>query len=90
MNKKPDISLVIPFINEIDSLPKLYEWITDVLGKNLLSFEIIFVDDGSSDGSWLCIEKICNNDKRVKAIRFQRNYGKSQALHSQKSVRMDQ
>lgn len=82
MNKKPDISLVIPFVNEIDSLPKLYEWITDVLGKNLLSFEIIFVDDGSSDDSWLCIEKICNNDKRVKAVRFQRNYGKSQALHA--------
>lgn len=73
------ISIVIPLKDEAESLPELYSWITKVLDSNF-TFEIIFVDDGSKDNSWEVIQDISSKDKRVKAIRFMRNYGKSAAL----------
>ncbi len=76
-----DISVVIPLLNEEESLPELHAWIKRVMDENNFSYEIIFVDDGSTDHSW---DVICNLQKsypQVKAIRFRRNYGKSPALH---------
>ncbi|MDR1783942.1 MAG: glycosyltransferase family 2 protein [Dysgonamonadaceae bacterium] len=75
-----NISIVIPLYNESESLPELYEWIISVVNANDLSYEIIFVDDGSRDNSWSVISDIAKNDKNVKGIRFGRNYGKSPAL----------
>ncbi len=77
-----DVSVVIPLYNEKESLPELVEWITDEMDKNSLSFEIILVDDGSSDGSWSVVENIASRNKSVRALRFRRNYGKSAALYS--------
>jgi glycosyltransferase involved in cell wall biosynthesis len=76
-----NLSLVIPLFNEEESLTELHEWIVKVMNQNNFTYEIIFVDDGSRDRSWEVIEHICSKDKHVKAIRFQRNYGKSPALH---------
>ncbi|MCH4822885.1 glycosyltransferase [Gramella lutea] len=76
------ISVVIPLLNEEQSLVELYNWIVKVLRSNSFSYEIIFIDDGSTDGSWQTIEALSENDDRVKGIRFNRNYGKSQALHA--------
>ncbi|SDR65204.1 glycosyltransferase family 2 protein [Christiangramia echinicola] len=76
------ISVVIPLLNEEQSLVELYNWIVKVLRSNSFSYEIIFIDDGSTDGSWRTIEALSNKDDRVKGIRFNRNYGKSQALHA--------
>ncbi len=76
------ISVVIPLLNEEQSLVELYNWIVKVLRSNSFSYEIIFIDDGSTDGSWKTIEALSKNDDRVKGIRFNRNYGKSQALHA--------
>ncbi|HKJ49472.1 MAG TPA: glycosyltransferase family 2 protein [Christiangramia sp.] len=76
------ISVVIPLLNEEQSLVELYNWIVKVLRSNSFSYEIIFIDDGSTDGSWKTIEALTENDDRVKGIRFNRNYGKSQALHA--------
>ncbi|MDX1428171.1 MAG: glycosyltransferase family 2 protein, partial [Salegentibacter mishustinae] len=76
------ISVVIPLLNEEQSLVELYNWIVKVLRSNSFSYEIIFIDDGSTDGSWRTIEALSENDDRVKGIRFNRNYGKSQALHA--------
>jgi glycosyltransferase involved in cell wall biosynthesis len=76
-----DISLVIPLLNESESLPELYKWIVKVADNNALSFEILFIDDGSSDRSWEVITGLATTDPRVKGIRFNRNYGKSAALH---------
>jgi glycosyltransferase involved in cell wall biosynthesis len=73
------ISIVIPLKDEAESLPELYSWIIKVLDTKY-TFEIIFVDDGSKDNSWEVIQDISSKDKRVKAIRFMRNYGKSAAL----------
>ncbi|MBK8700904.1 MAG: glycosyltransferase family 2 protein [Saprospiraceae bacterium] len=75
------ISIVIPFLNEEESLPELYRWIKQVMAERDFSYEIIFVDDGSSDGSWKIIEDIQFNDAAVKAVKFRRNYGKSAALN---------
>jgi len=77
-----DISIIIPLLNEQESLQELYDWIKDVLTSNELSFEIIFIDDGSTDDSWNTIEGLSKKDEQVKGIRFLRNYGKSQALHA--------
>lgn len=77
-----DISVVIPLLNEEESLIELYEWIAKVMQSNHFSYEIIFIDDGSTDGSWKIIEQLSQKDNRVKAIRFFKNYGKSQALHA--------
>ena len=75
-----DISLVIPLLNEEESLQELYGWIAKVMQSNRYLYEVIFIDDGSSDDSWKVIEKISQENKSVKGIRFQKNYGKSQAL----------
>ncbi len=78
---KIDISVVIPLFNEAESLPELYAWIKRVMEKNGFSYEIIFVDDGSSDNSWHIISQLREESEQVKGIKFQRNYGKSPALH---------
>ncbi|MDR0686943.1 MAG: glycosyltransferase family 2 protein [Dysgonamonadaceae bacterium] len=75
-----DISVVIPLYNEAESLPELYEWIARVTSANGFSYEVIFVDDGSSDGSWDIISSLAEKHSEVKGIRFGRNYGKSPAL----------
>ena len=82
MAKQPQLSVVIPFLDEAESLPELYSWIVRVLEKSALSFELILVDDGSTDASWSWVKEITTQDKRVHGIRFLRNYGKSQALHA--------
>jgi glycosyltransferase involved in cell wall biosynthesis len=76
-----NLSIVIPLFNEEESLPELYDWIVRVLKGQALSYEIIFVDDGSRDNSWNVIERLAAADDKVKGIRFGRNYGKSPALH---------
>ncbi len=78
---KIDISLVIPLLNEAESLPELHAWIKRVMLENKFSYEVVFVDDGSKDGSWNIIESLSKEDSNVKGIKFQRNYGKSAALH---------
>jgi len=77
-----DISIVIPLLNEAESLPELYEWIENVMKKEGFSYEVIFVDDGSTDNSWEIIVALREKHPEVKGIRFQRNYGKSPALQS--------
>ncbi len=77
-----DVSLIIPVYNEEESLPELERWITRVCTENNISFEIIFIDDGSSDSSWKVIRDISQNNRNVRGIRFRRNYGKAAALHS--------
>ncbi len=76
------ISIVIPLLNEEESLAELHQWLTKVLTLNRFSYEIIFVDDGSTDGSWRVIMQLAEKDAQVRGIRFLRNYGKSQALHA--------
>lgn len=76
-----DISVVIPLFNEDESLPELSEWITRVMNENYFSYEVIMVDDGSTDNSWEVIEEISQKNKNFKGIKFQRNYGKSAALN---------
>jgi glycosyltransferase involved in cell wall biosynthesis len=76
------ISVVIPLLNEEQSLTELYNWIAKVMRSNSFSYEIIFIDDGSTDDSWKTIEALVENDQAVKGIKFNRNYGKSQALHA--------
>ena len=76
------LSVVIPLLNEAESLKELYHWLSDVLKANGFSYELLFIDDGSTDDSWETLQELANDDKAVKAIRFQRNYGKSQALHA--------
>jgi glycosyltransferase involved in cell wall biosynthesis len=76
-----NLSIVIPLLNEHESLKELHDWITRVVTKEGYSYEIIFIDDGSHDDSWKVIEELSMHDKNVKGIRFRRNYGKSAALH---------
>lgn len=76
------ISIVIPLLNEEESLTELYNWIASVMQSNSYSYEIIFIDDGSTDGSWKIISALAKKDPSVKGIKFNRNYGKSQALHA--------
>lgn len=75
-----DISVVIPLYNEEESLPELQAWIEKVMNENGFSYEIIFVNDGSTDGSWNVIEELSKKHKNIKGIKFRRNYGKSPAL----------
>lgn len=75
-----DISVVIPLLNEDESIQELHSWIAKVMLENNYSYEIIFIDDGSTDNSWNIIQKLSSKVPQVKGIRFQRNYGKSQAL----------
>ena len=76
-----DISVVIPLYNEEESLPELYAWIERVMQANGYSFEVIFVDDGSTDSSWKAIETLSSHSGNVRGIKFRRNYGKSAALY---------
>lgn len=77
-----DISVVIPLLNEEESLPELTGWISRVMKENGFSYEIILVDDGSTDDSWPVIQQLSEENPRVKGIRFRRNYGKSAALNT--------
>ncbi len=77
-----NISVVIPLLNEKDSLNELHDWIANVMQSNHFSYEIIFIDDGSTDGSWETIQALSQKNKAVKGIKFLKNYGKSQALHA--------
>ena len=75
-----DLSIVIPLYNEKESLSELHDWIVKVMIKNDFSYEIIFVDDGSTDKSWSIIEQLKTKDNNIKALKFRKNYGKSPAL----------
>ncbi|WP_224490990.1 glycosyltransferase family 2 protein [Robertkochia flava] len=77
-----DISVVIPLLNEKESLNELYDWIAGVMRSNHFSYEVLFIDDGSTDDSWQVISELSSKHNEVKGIRFLRNYGKSQALHA--------
>jgi len=77
-----DISIVVPLLNEEESLQELHDWIAKTMQSNRFSYEILFIDDGSNDGSWNLIQSLSNSNKAVKGIRFQKNYGKSQALNA--------
>ncbi len=76
-----DISVVIPLLNEDESLPELHSWIVRVMESNSYSYEILFIDDGSTDNSWQVIQELRASNEHVKAIRFRRNHGKSAALN---------
>ncbi|SCY65118.1 glycosyltransferase family 2 protein [Flavobacterium caeni] len=77
-----NLSIVIPLLNEEESLTELHDWIVSVMQKNHFSYEVIFIDDGSTDRSWSIIEHLSAQNANVKAIRFLKNFGKSQALHA--------
>ncbi len=77
-----NLSLVIPLLNEQESLPELHNWIVKVMQAHDFSYEILFIDDGSTDASWETISQLSTENPNVKGIRFLRNYGKSQALHA--------
>ncbi|MBO5697063.1 MAG: glycosyltransferase family 2 protein [Alistipes sp.] len=81
MSNKLDISVVVPLYNEAESLPELVAWIDRVARENSLSYEIIMVDDGSTDSSWAVIEELRKQNEAIRAISFMRNYGKSAALY---------
>jgi glycosyltransferase involved in cell wall biosynthesis len=75
-----DISVIVPLFNEAESLPELYAWIQRVMNENKFSYEVIFINDGSTDNSWKVIQDLKSKSENVRAIRFRRNYGKSPAL----------
>jgi glycosyltransferase involved in cell wall biosynthesis len=77
-----DISIVIPLLNEEDSISELYDWIASVMQSNHFLYEVLFIDDGSTDQSWSIISALAKKHSQVKGIRFAANYGKSQALHA--------
>lgn len=77
-----NISVVIPLLNEEESIKELHDWIVKVMQSNRYSYELLFIDDGSSDNSWQIIKELSEKNHCVKAIQFQRNYGKSQALNA--------
>jgi len=77
-----NISVVIPLLNESDSLTELHDWIAKIMQSNHFSYEIIFIDDGSTDESWQTIQELSQKDNSVRGISFSKNYGKSQALHA--------
>ena len=77
-----NLSVVIPLLNEKESLKELHDWIVSVMQSNSFSYEILFIDDGSTDGSWDVISQLGTTNPNVKGIRFLKNFGKSQALHA--------
>ena len=77
-----NISIVIPLLNEEESIVELYDWIEKVMQSNGFLYEIIFIDDGSNDSSWKIIDSLAEKHHHVRGIRFLENYGKSQALHA--------
>ncbi len=76
-----DLSIVIPLLNEEESIPELIEWIVRVVNEHNYTYEVVMVDDGSKDNSWQLIEKISTENPNIKGIKFRRNYGKSAALN---------
>ncbi len=76
-----DISIVVPLLNESESLPELEAWIARVTQENNYAYEVIFIDDGSTDNSWEVIQSLSEKNNNIKGIRFRRNYGKSAALN---------
>ena len=76
-----DLSIIVPLLNEAESLPELTSWIKKVMDENGYSYEILFIDDGSTDGSWDVIRGLAEADSAIKGICFRRNYGKSAALY---------
>ena len=77
-----ELSIIIPLLNESESIEELNQWIHASLSNHNYDFEIIYVDDGSTDGSWEVIERLVQQNKNTQGIRFQKNFGKSQALHA--------
>ena len=82
MSSKLDISVVVPAYNEEESIPELQTWIESVMQANNYTYEVIYIDDGSSDNSWSVIEELTQRNISVKGIKFRRNYGKSAALNT--------
>lgn len=80
--ENPQLSIVIPLLNEAESLTELHTWIKKVMDKNHFSYEVLFIDDGSTDSSWKIITQLSEKHKEVKALQFIKNQGKSQALHA--------
>ena len=80
-NSALDISVVIPLLDEEESLRELSDWIVRVMNEQQYSYEILFIDDGSKDGSWDIIEKLHAKNEQIKGVKFTRNYGKSPALY---------
>lgn len=78
----PELTILIPVLNEVDSLEQLHQEISDVANANDLDIEVIFVDDGSDDGSWYLMNKIARDDARVQCIKFRRNFGKASAIQA--------
>lgn len=77
-----NLSIVIPLLNEEESIKELHDWIAQVMQSNHFLYEVLFIDDGSTDNSWRIIENLADTNENVKAIRFLKNFGKSQALHA--------
>ena len=77
-----NLSIIIPLLNEEESLQELHDWIVKVMQSKGFSYEILFIDDGSTDGSWQLIQKLTELNSQVRGLRFLKNYGKSQALHA--------
>lgn len=77
-----NISIVIPLLNEDESLPELAAWIKKVMEENSFSYEVIFIDDGSKDNSWNVIKNLAKDNSNIRGIKFRRNYGKSAALNT--------
>lgn len=77
-----NLSVVIPLLNEEESLPELCRWIVNVMQQQGFTYEVIFIDDGSTDNSWAIIQSLSQDNFNIKGIRFLKNYGKSQALHA--------
>ena len=76
-----DISVIIPLYNEAESLPELAQWIERVMNENGYTYEVIFINDGSTDNSWDVIEQLKNKNSNIHGVKFRRNYGKSPALY---------
>ncbi len=82
MTDKRQLSIVIPLYNEEESLPELHDWIVRVMTEQGYTYEILFVDDGSTDRSWEVITRLADRNPQVRGIRFTRNYGKTAALQT--------
>lgn len=76
-----DISVVVPLYNEAESLPELTAWIERVMNDNKFTYEVLLIDDGSTDDSWRVIKELHEKNRNIKGVSFRRNYGKSPALN---------
>lgn len=77
-----NVSVIVPLLNEEESIRELVPWIEKVCKTNNMDYEVILIDDGSTDGSWGVIQELCSANKDVRGIKFRRNYGKSAAIHT--------